>query len=117
MILNKFGKIHLDEIPFVVPNRAVDNNPLSLKSRDGWPFEVQRNIQYGASSLSLALKIVDQGLAAVFMPKFLNSHYFEIETKKIRSNNSDRALFIVKKKMEEESKAMKIAAKIIRTRC
>ena len=113
----KFSKMPLSEVPFVVPNHAVDNNPLSLKSRDGWPFEVQRNTLYGASSLSLALQIVNQGLAAVFMPKFLNSNYTEIETKKIRSNNSDRDLFIVKRKIKEESKAMKMAAKIIRTQC
>ncbi len=111
-----FLKMKLEKIPFVVPNHEIKNNPLSIKSRDSWPADVQRNIQYGASSLSLALKIVDAGLAAIFMPRFLgHGHYKEIDVSKSILQNTDRDIFLVKKKNIEETKAMKLAAKAIRT--
>lgn len=112
-----FFKKSIETIPFVVPNHEMRDNPLSIKSRDGWPSQIKRQIQYGASSLSLALQIVDQGLAAVFMPKFLgHGRYLEIETKKSLFQSSDRSIFIVKKKNRDETRAMKIAAKILRTK-
>lgn len=112
-----FIKKPLESIPFVVPNHEMKDNPLSIKSRDGWPSQIKRHVQYGASSLSLALQIVDQGLAAVFMPKFLGEQrYLEIETKKSLFHGSERDIFIVKKKNRDESRAMKLAAKVLRTK-
>ncbi|MGZ3724518.1 MAG: LysR family transcriptional regulator [Pseudobdellovibrio sp.] len=111
-----FLKMKIEKIPFVVPNHEIKNNPLSIKSRDSWPADVPRNIQFGASSLSLALKIVDAGLAAIYMPSFLgHGRYQEIEVGKAVSQNSERDIFLVKKKNIEETKTMKLAAKVIRT--
>jgi DNA-binding transcriptional LysR family regulator len=114
----KFKNLDLKEIPFVVPNTEIKNNPLSIKSRDGWPIEVERNCAFSASSLSLALQLVQKGVAAVFIPKFLaSSNMQEFELKKSILSQTDRDIFIVKKKNIEETKAMKIVAKIIRQRC
>jgi DNA-binding transcriptional LysR family regulator len=113
----KFSKMNLSEIPFVVPSSKMLNNPLSLKSRDGWPTDLPRNAQFGASSLASAMNLVDQGLAAVFMPKFLKRNYFELEVKKNLFQDSERDIFLVKKKNKEESLAMKLVAKVIRKSC
>ena len=110
-----FLKLKIEKIPFVVPNHEIKNNPLSIKSRDSWPADIQRNIQFGASSLSLALKIVDAGLAAIYMPCFLGHGYQQIEVSKAVSQNTERDIFLVKKKNVEETKAMKLTAKVIRT--
>jgi DNA-binding transcriptional LysR family regulator len=113
-----FLNMQLSEVPFVVPNHSIGQNPLSLKSRDGWPTETQRTVKYGAASLSLALQIVEQGLAAVFMPRFLSSPgYIEIPTGKMKRAYLTRDLFLLKRKNAEESKIMKTAAKIIRNQC
>lgn len=111
-----FLKKPFSEIPFVVPNYEMKSNPLSIKSRDGWPSEVPRHIQFGANSLSLAMRLVEQRLAAVFMPAFLGQQYrlYEIDVKKSILQKAERDIFIVKKKNIEESKAMKLAAKVIR---
>lgn len=113
----KFSKLKLSEIPFVVPSSKMLHNPLSLKSRDGWPADLPRKAQYGASSLASALSLVDQGLAAVFMPRFLKRHYQEIDVKKNLFEDSERDVFLVKKKNKEESQAMKLVAKVIRKSC
>jgi DNA-binding transcriptional LysR family regulator len=113
----KFKNLALNELPFVVPNSEIRNNPLSLKSRDGWPIELSRNSVFTASSLTAALQIVESGAAAIFIPKFIGNKLHEYETKKSIFSESERDIFIVKKKNIEESKAMKTVAKIIRTKC
>ncbi|MCC2678969.1 MAG: hypothetical protein K0R29_1545 [Pseudobdellovibrio sp.] len=114
----KFAKMPFSQVPFVIPNEGMSQNPLSLKSRDGWPAEVQRKVQYGAGSLSLALQIVNEGLAVAFIPKFLAAkNFIELNPGKIKSTHMNRDLFLLKRKNSEESKAMKIAAKVLRTRC
>jgi DNA-binding transcriptional LysR family regulator len=113
-----FKNKNLNEIPFVVPNSEMKSNPLSVKSRDGWPTEVERLCVFGASNLSLALKIVEAGSAAVFIPKFLaGKNLVEYETKKSLFQSSERDIFLVKKKNIEESKVMKTVAKLVRTIC
>lgn len=115
------------ELPFVIPNTELKHNPLSIKTKDGWPSQLPRKVAYGASTLALALRIVDSGAAAVLMPKFvagsLNSRR---EAKcRLREHHShakelmslSREVFLLKKRNAEESRAMKICAKIIRLNC
>lgn len=113
-----FANLELSEIPFVVPNSEIQSNPLSLKNRDGWPSGLPRHEVFGASQLSIALSIAEQGLAAVFMPRFLApAGLVEFEVKRNLFQASERDIFIVKKKNDEESKAMKAVARLIRTHC
>lgn len=114
----KFQKMKLAEIPFVTPVHEVRNNPLSIKSRDGWPSELERNCQFGATSLAAALKIAEAGTAAVFIPKFLGKPpLLEYETKRNLFEKSERDIFIVKKKNAPEDQHMKLVAKLIRKFC
>lgn len=114
----EFKKLNLSQLPFVVPNSEIKNNPLSIKSRDGWPAELPRQSIFGASSLAMALQIVEAGEAVVFMPQFLGLDWLqEFEVKKSLFVDCDRDIFIVKKKNREESKAMKLVAKVIRQHC
>jgi DNA-binding transcriptional LysR family regulator len=122
-----FKNLPLEEIPFVVPNVEIKNNPLSIKSRDGWPRDLTRRTEFGANTLISALQIVESGRAAVFIPRFvasrLNEKYragfqlqeFEIKTKALQ--DSARDIYLVKKKSVEESAEMKIAAKVVRKFC
>jgi DNA-binding transcriptional LysR family regulator len=114
---SKFSKMKLSEIPFVVPSSKMLQNPLSIKSRDGWPTELPRNAQFGASSLASALNLVDQGMAAVFMPRFLKRQYLEIDVKKNLFEDAERDVFLVKRKNKDENQAMKLVAKVIRKSC
>jgi DNA-binding transcriptional LysR family regulator len=119
--------LSLEEIPFVVPNVEIKNNPLSLKSRDGWPIDVHRKIHFGANSLAMALEIVKSSRAAIFIPHFLaahvNSQYqsgfrlHEFDVEKRILQESARDIYLLKKKSVEESPQMKSVAKIIRKYC
>jgi DNA-binding transcriptional LysR family regulator len=122
-----FRNMELDEIPFVVPNIEIKNNLLSIKSRDGWPGEHQRNICFGSSTLAMALQTVESGRAAIFIPQFvasqlnlkLPSHLYlhEYEIKKSILHHAARDIYLLKKKNLEESTEMKVVSKIVRKLC
>ena len=123
----KFRSLPLEEVPFVAPNIEIKNNPLSIKSRDGWPTDTARKILFGASTLATALQIVEAGRAAVFIPKFVaarlnlkyqnKSQLQEYEVKKEILIEAARDIYLVKKKNVEESAQMKTVAKILRKFC
>ena len=122
-----FLKMPISDLPFVTPSVAMTDNPLSLKSRDGWPTQVERTRNYGAGSLNSALMMVDSGLAAVFMPQFVANNLnkkrassfqlmaYGVEAKILK--DSVRDIFIVKRKNLPETKAMKQVAKVLRQMC
>ncbi|MEK2644774.1 LysR family transcriptional regulator [Bdellovibrio sp. BCCA] len=122
-----FKNLSLEEIPFVGPNSEIKNNPLSLRSRDGWPEQLKRRLVYGASTLPTALGIVDAGAAAIFIPRFLAAaineqrtpglHLLEYETHRAVLKSAARDIYLVKRKNREETKEMKAIARILRKRC
>lgn len=124
---SNFNKLSLAELPFVVPNIEIKNNPLSIKSRDGWPIEIKRKIAFGSSTLSMALEIAESGDAVIFIPQFVirqlnlrrapNTQWMEYEIKKSDFKNAARDIYLVKRKNVEESKEMKIVSKIVRKFC
>ncbi len=122
-----FKALPLEEIPFVGPNSEIKNNPLSIRSRDGWPELQKRTLSFGASTFSAALGIVDSGRAAVFAPRFLanaineqrshQSQLLEYEAHRAVFKSATRDIYLVKRKNLDESKEMKIIARILRKRC
>lgn len=120
----QFQKMNVEEIPFVGPISEISNNPLSIKARDGWPENKPRKLAYGAGTLAVALEIVDSGKAAIYTPQFLavalnkkrnkNFQLLEHNSSGSFSKTSARDIYIVKKKNAEESKSMKMVARILR---
>lgn len=122
-----FKTLPLEEIPFVGPNSEIKNNPLSIRSRDGWPEQQKRTLSYGASTFIAALGIVDSERAAIFAPRFLvnaineqRGHEHQLQEYEINRSlfkGSARDIYLVKRKNLEESKEMKIVARILRKWC
>ena len=122
-----FDKCPLEELPFVVPNVEIKNNPLSIKSRDGWPVGIKRKIAFGSNTLSMALEIAESGNAVIFIPQFSirqlnlrripNAQWIEYEIKKSDFQNAARDIYLIKRKNVEESKEMKVVAKVVRKLC
>jgi len=118
-----------ERIPYVVPSSELKDNPLSIKIRDGWNSNLSRLTPYRANSLSIALKMVQAGVCAVYTPQFvvacLNSsasksnHLVELDLSPFRRSQekTTRDIFLVKRQSDEESKAMKTAVKVIRQVC
>lgn len=81
-------------------------------------MEIARTCAFGAGSLGTALKIVEAGTAAIFMPKFLGvAPLQEFEVKRSLFESSERDIFIVKKKNADETQQMKLVARLIRKFC
>lgn len=108
-----FQKKKLIEIPFVTPLAQMKENPLSLKSQDGWPVEVPRLVQYQVNTLAMALEIVIAKKAAIYLPRLLAKKIQLIEFP-LSLKTSTRDVFLVKAKEAKESDDMKKVAKIFR---
>lgn len=117
------------QIPYVIPSLELKDNPLSIKIRDGWNSNLARLTPYRANSLSIALKMVQAGVCAIYAPQFvaayLNSssskthHLVELDlsASRVSQEQTIRDIFLVKKIGDEESRLMKRAMKIVRQVC
>jgi DNA-binding transcriptional LysR family regulator len=127
--VNAFRGEDPDAIPYVIPSSELKENPLSLKIRDGWNSTLTRQTPFRANSLSIALKMVQAGECAIYVPKFvvnqLNARLHkdyqlaELDLSPARKNKerSQRNVFFVKRASEDESKIMKRVVKVIRQIC
>ncbi len=66
-----FKNTKTEEVPYVIPSSELLDNPLSFKFRDGWNKDLSRFSPFKANSLSAGLGMVQAGVAAIYIPKFL----------------------------------------------
>lgn len=116
----------LIDLPYALPSMDVSFNPLGYKNRDGWPSEIQRLPYFFVSSFAIALDLLRNGSAAVYMPDFVATKENAlsstpedkiIKVKKHSGAESQRKIFLVKNKAVEESAEMKKVSKVIRKIC
>ena len=108
-------KMAAKEIPYIVPATDYPFNPIGYQLRDGWPVNLERSPYFAVSRMSVALELLKSGHGALYMPDFLAEripHIAKIEEH--RRAQTQRMLYLIKKKSEEESLQMKKAAKILR---
>lgn len=110
-----FQKLSLAEIPFVVPLGVLKDNPLSIRTQDGWPTDQPRKIVYRVSTLTMAARIVEQGLAAIYAPRFAMEKITKKNLLEREGKFASRDVFLVKRKSVEESPVMKRFTRLIRT--
>ncbi len=104
-----------EEIPFVVPLGVLKDNPLSIRTHDGWPTDRPRQIAFKVSTLTMATRIVEQGLAAIYAPRFTMERLLGKKLIEGEGKFSSRDVFLVKRKNTNETSAMKRFARLIRT--
>ena len=69
---NAFKDELITEIPFVVPNQGLSDNPLGIKERDGWLDSIfPREKKYTVNLLSTGIELTLQGLCAIYIPDFV----------------------------------------------
>ena len=111
----EFARCPLNDVPFVVPLGQLKDNPLSIKTQDGWPSESPRRIDYRVSSLTAALKLVEEGVAAIHAPQFVITHSLgHVKCLQREEKAAPREIFLLKKGNVAESQAMKRAARLVR---
>ena len=121
-----FKGIPFDQIPFVIPSQAMEDNPLSLKIRDGWKENVSRRTSFRTNDLAFAVEMARSGGCAIYLPTFLVRHLnqgqlerFHLEEVaseglEVSEQRSFRDVFLVKKKSADETKDMKVLVKVVR---
>ncbi len=121
-----FKNQEVETIPYVIPASELKDNPLSIKIRDGWNSNLPRLTLYRASSLSIAMKMVQSGTCAIYTPDFLVAKLNATEFKsqplaaldltphRLSKEQTRRDIFLVKRSKDDESKAMKLISKIVR---
>lgn len=123
----KFHNMELSEIPFIVPVTPLEGAPSGVKGRDGWPDnKIQRNVRYRVDLLATGLEIARQGLAAVFIPRFvaqlhntsIASAYKLAPLPLPRSlAHVKRDIFIVRRESSGEDKTVRQVAQALREIC
>ncbi len=125
--IKHFAKQHLSEVPFVVPVSPLEGAPSGVKGRDGWPDEkINRHIRYRVDLMSTGLEIARQGLAAIFIPRFVAKlhnqsvvpqHQLELLQLPKSLGLVRRNVFIVKRESTTETNEIRQLAKALRTIC
>ena len=98
----RFEHLALERVPFITPVSPLEGAPSGVKGRDGWPDEsVERNVAYRVDSLATGLEIARQGLAAIFIPRFVARLHNERAVADLRLEplKLPRALLAVKRDM------------------
>lgn len=123
----QFQNMDLQDIPFIVPVTPLEGAPSGVKGRDAWPDDkIKRNIRYRVDLLATGLEIARQGLAAVFIPRFVAQlHNTSVAANyKLASlplpkalNQVKRDIFIVKRESSGEDKTVRQVAKALREIC
>lgn len=121
---DRFSGTPLSEIPFVVPVSPLEGAPSGVKGRDGWPDEkLKRLIRYRVDLMSTGLELVRQGLAAIFIPRFVAKLHNQnsagdrqIEALSLPKTvaNIKRDIFVVKRESTAENKVIQRIAKALR---
>lgn len=120
-----FKDANLETLPFAVPITPLHGNPNKVMGLDGWPDdELPRLHAYRVTLMESAMEIARQGLAAVYLPKFVavlhnqkaKPEYIlreldDIATKKI---NSKFPIYLAKRKVREEDKIERQLAAALR---
>lgn len=122
-----FPGVGQKDLPFVVPVQPLNVMPTRLKGLDGWPEDAyKRKIKYEVTLMESALELCRQGRVAGYFPQFIvNEHNKrvreEFQLERRRSPYGSRVcttdVYIVKRKGNEESPAIKQIAKAIRLIC
>jgi DNA-binding transcriptional LysR family regulator len=108
-----FQKKKLAEIPFVTPLAQMKENPLSLKSQDGWPIDVPRLVHYQVNTLAMALEVVFAKKAAIYLPHLL-AKKLQLTEFPLPHKTPVRDVFLVKRKDTQETVEMKKVTRIFR---
>ena len=127
--VHSFQGANPETIPYVIPSSEIQDNPLSLRIRDGWNSNLSRLTPYRTNSLSIALKMVQSGTCAIYTSTFL-VHYLNQSVEKSRKlveldlsprrksqERTHRDIFLVKRHSDEESKLMKTVVRIVKQNC
>jgi DNA-binding transcriptional LysR family regulator len=123
----RFSNDDLSAVPFVTPAHPLEGIPSGVKGLDAWPDDkVERNIRYRVDSLASGLELTRQGLAAIFMPKFVARLHDQtvvadrrFEALKLPRGlaNVRRNVFIVKRESTAEDQIIRQMARALRDIC
>lgn len=110
-----FQGMGISEIPFVVPAQGISGNPLGIKERDGWLESITpRKNKYRVNLLSTGMQLAQQGLCAIFIPKFLARNYPELVELPIpKAQKAIQRAFLIKHKDQSQDRLFRLMKKTV----
>ena len=124
---DRFDDYEMSEIPFVVPVNPLEGAPSGVKGRDAWPeTKIERLVRYRVDLMATGLEIAQQGLGAIFIPRFVARLHNErvladkrLEPLKLPRGVGQvkRDVFIVKRDSTAEDTTIRQIAKALRDIC
>lgn len=122
-----FQDMDLADIPFVTPVLPLDGAPSVARGRDAWPdTKIKRNVQFQVDLMTTGLEIVRQGLAAIFIPRFVAQLHNErsdgrhhiVPLKLPRGLSAVKCdVYIAKRESMAENQDMRLIARALREIC
>ena len=119
-----FEGMDLLQVPFVVPASPLEGTPSGVKGRDAWPDDrFKRKVLYRVDLMTTGIALVQQGLCAIFMPRFVAELHNEFGHPDLRLVPLEspkgvgivrRDVYIVKRESTAESRVIKQIAKALR---
>jgi DNA-binding transcriptional LysR family regulator len=123
----QFQNMDLLQIPFIVPVNPLESAPSGVKGRDGWPDDkIHRKIRYRVDLMATGLELARQGLAAIFIPRFVARLHNErvpaslrLEALKLPRgvSNVHRPVYIVTRESTVEDTVIRQMAHALRRVC
>lgn len=123
----KYRDQSLSELPFVAPVSPLVGSPSGNKGLDGWPEnEIPRKIKFRVDMMESGLSIVRQGLAVIFIPKFVakfHNNTIAIDYKITRLPQSKeikavtRKVYLILRTSSAEDVKFRKFAKMVRQNC
>lgn len=122
-------KMPYETLPFALPIIPLHSSPTKVAGLDGWPDDLfPRNTQFRVTMMESALELTRSGKSAVFLPKFIaklhnekvREDYQLVEHAKappIPAKFTQAAVYIVKRKTDEENSVIKKLASQLRLLC
>lgn len=117
----------LGKLPFAAPSISVQGPNVQIRGLDGWPDQIfPRSIQYDVDLMETGLELCRQGLAVMYLPRFIASlHNLQVSARyslhqlKLPSHfpADKRDVFVVKRKSTVEDQFIKKLAKVLREVC
>ena len=126
-LAGRFEHVELSRVPFLTQASPLDGAPSGAKGLDGWPEDkFPRDVRYRVDLLATGLELARQGLAAIFLPRFVarlsnERCRAELQLAPLKLPRAlahlKRDVFIVKRESTPETDVVRRIARALRDAC
>ena len=124
---SELGGLALADVPFVVPVLPIAGSPDRVRGSDGWPESAPRRlVRYEVTLIESAMELARQGLAAIYVPKFIARLHNDRVREDLRlgeifrdrpGRGASQPVYLLKRKADQEEAWFRRTARALRSEC